>query len=52
MEHHFHFGIEHIVFIGMAAMVFRYLWKLVAAALTPSDGAIGQLGAAMGGLAQ
>jgi len=52
VEHHFHFGIEHIVFIGMAAMVFRYLWKLVAAALTPSDGAIGQLGAAMGGLAQ
>lgn len=36
----------------MAAMVFRYLWKLVAAALTPSDGAIGQLGAAMGGIAQ
>ena len=52
MEHHFHFGIEHFFWIGLAAMVFRYLWKLAAAALTPSDGAIGQLGAAMGGIAQ
>ena len=52
MEHHFHFGFEHFLWIGMAAMVFRYLWKLVAAALTPSDGAIGQIGAAMGGIAQ
>ena len=52
MEHHFHFGIEHFLYIGMAAMLFRYLWKLLAAMLAPSDGAIGQFGAAMGGLAQ
>ena len=52
MEHHFHFGVEHFLYIGMAAMVFRYLWKLVAAALCPSDGALGQFGAAMGGIAQ
>jgi hypothetical protein len=52
MEHHFHFGIEHFLFIGMAAMVFRYFWKLIAAALVPSDGALGQFGSAMGGIAQ
>ena len=52
MEHHFHFGIEHFLFFGMAAMVFRYLWKLAAAAITPQGGALGQLGAAMGGIAQ
>ena len=52
MEHHFHFGIEHIVFIGVAAMVFRYIWKLVAAQLANAAGGIGQLGVAMGGLAQ
>jgi hypothetical protein len=33
-------------------MLFRYLWKLAAAALAPQDGAIGQFGSAMGGLAQ
>ena len=52
MEHHFHFGIEHFLFIGVAAMVFRFLWKLAAAALAPSDGMLGQFGAAMGGIAQ
>jgi len=36
----------------MAAMVFRYIWKLIAAALAPNDGALGQFGAAMGGIAQ
>jgi hypothetical protein len=44
--------VEHFLYIGMAAMVFRYLWKMIAAALVPSDGALGQFGAAMGGVAQ
>jgi hypothetical protein len=52
MEHHFHFGVEHFLFFGMAAMLFRYIWKLISAALVPSGGALGQIGAAMGGIAQ
>jgi len=52
MEHHFHFGIEHILFIGIAAMVVRYVWKLFAAQLAGADGMLGQIGEAMGGLAQ
>jgi hypothetical protein len=52
MEHHWHFSFENILFIGLAAMVVRYLWKMVAAALAPSDGMLGQIGSAMGGIAQ
>lgn len=52
IEHHFHFGVEHVIFIGFAAMLFRYVWKLIAAQLAPADGMLGQFGAAMGGLAQ
>jgi hypothetical protein len=51
MEHHWHFSVENIFFIGIAAMVVRYLWLLVAAALVPSGGFLGQLGQAMGGIA-
>lgn len=51
MEHHWHFSIENIFFIGIAAMVVRYLWMHVAAALVPAGGFLGQLGAAMGGIA-
>ena len=52
MEHHFHMGIEHAAFIGLVALVFRYIWKLAAAFLAKNDGPIGQLGLAAGGLAQ
>jgi hypothetical protein len=52
VEHHFHFGIEHILFFGIAAMIVRYFWKLVAAQLASGSGAISQIGLAMGGLAQ
>jgi len=45
-------GIEHAAFIGAVALLFRYLWKLVSAWLAGNDGPIGQLGLAMGGLAQ
>jgi hypothetical protein len=45
-------GIEHAAFIGLVAMLFRYIWKLVSARLAGSDGPIGQLGIAMGGIAQ
>jgi hypothetical protein len=51
LEHHWHFSIENILFIGVAAMVVRYLWLLASAALVPSGGFLGQLGAAMGGIA-
>lgn len=45
-------GIEHAAFIGLVAMLFRYIWKLISARLAGNDGALGQLGTAMGGLAQ
>jgi hypothetical protein len=52
LDGHLHFGIEHVAFIGLVAMLFRYIWKLVAARMAGSDGPIGSLGVAMGGLAQ
>jgi hypothetical protein len=52
VEHHFHFGIEHAAFIGAVALLFRYIWKIVAAFLAQNDGPIGQLGLAMGGISQ
>jgi len=52
LSHHFHMGIEHAAFIGAVALLFRYLWKLLAGLLASNDGPIGQLGLAMGGLAQ
>jgi hypothetical protein len=45
-------GIEHAAFIGLVALVFRYIWKLVSGYLATNDGAIGQLGLALGGIAQ
>jgi hypothetical protein len=52
VEHHFHFGIEHAMWITVVAVIGRYLWKLFAALLAGNDGAIGQLGVALGGIAQ
>jgi hypothetical protein len=52
VEHHFHFGIEHVAFIGLVAMLFRYVWKLIAARLGATEGPLGSLGVAMGGIAQ
>lgn len=52
MEHHFHMGIEHAAFIGLVALVFRYIWKLISAMMARSEGPIGQLGLAMGGISQ
>lgn len=52
MEHHFHFGIEHAAYIGLIAMLFRYVWKLVAAKMAAAGGFLGQLGLAAGGVAQ
>ena len=52
MEHHFHMGRESVVWVGMAAMLFRYVWKLLSGYLASSDGVLGQLGLAMGGIAQ
>lgn len=45
-------GVEHVMYIGLAAMLFRYIWKLVSGWLGTQDGAVGQLGVAMGGIAQ
>lgn len=50
MDHHWHWGIENILFIGFAAAVVRYLMMHLAAILVPSGGAIGQFGAALGGI--
>ena len=52
MEHHFHMGIEHAAWIGLVALLFRYLWKLASAYLAQNDGPIGQFGLAMGGISQ
>lgn len=52
MEHHFHFGVEHAAWIGLVAMIFRYIWKLLAAKMAASGGFLGQAGLAMGGIAQ
>lgn len=52
MEHHFHMGVEHAVYIGLIALIFRYLWKLLSSMLAGNEGPIGQLGIAMGGIAQ
>lgn len=40
------------MFIGMAAMLFRYVWKLLSGWLGSNDGIVGQVGLAMGGIAQ
>jgi hypothetical protein len=45
-------SIEHAMYIGLVAMLFRYLWKLLSALFAGNDGPVGQLGVAMGGLAQ
>jgi len=45
-------GIEHADCIGLVALIFRYIWKLVSSRLAGNDGPIGQLGLAMGGIAQ
>lgn len=50
MEHHWHFSIENVLFIGFAAAVVRYLMMHLAAALTSSGGGLGQFGAALGGI--
>ena len=52
MTHHFHMGVEHAAYIGLIALLFRYLWKLLSALLASNEGAVGQLGIAMGGIAQ
>ena len=52
MEHHFHMGIEHAAYIGLIALLFRYLWKLASSLLASNEGPLGQFGLAMGGLAQ
>jgi hypothetical protein len=45
-------GIEHAAFIGLVALLFRYLWKLAAGFLAKNDGPVGQFGVALGGIAQ
>jgi hypothetical protein len=45
-------GIEHAAYIGLIALLFRYLWKLASTFLAANEGPLGQLGLAMGGLAQ
>lgn len=45
-------GFEHATFIVFVAVVGRYIWKLLAAWLAGNDGPIGQVGLALGGIAQ
>jgi hypothetical protein len=46
---HFHFGFDMFLFIGTSAWIFLALMRILAAKLAASDGAIGSLGAALGG---
>lgn len=52
MEHHYHFSVETAAWIGLVAMLFRYVWKLLAAKMAAAGGFLGQAGLAMGGIAQ
>lgn len=47
---HYHFSIENIVFVGIAALVFFNIWKIVAAWLVKQPGGLNSLGMAMAGL--
>jgi hypothetical protein len=52
MEPHLHFGVEHWISIGLIALIFRYVWKWTAGMLAGLGGMPGQVGLAMGGIAQ
>lgn len=47
---HYHFTIENIIFVGISALIFFNVWRIVAAWLVKQPGPLGSLGIAMGGL--
>ena len=52
MEPHFHFGIEHLLYLFIALSLLRYAVKLSAAKMASAGGFLGQAGLAVGGILQ
>lgn len=50
MSHHWHMGLEHVIFTGLSAIVFINLVRIGAFHLAKQDGPLGDFGTAVGGL--